>query len=417
MYDTHRIRQHFLAFDCPDDSGQLPIFFDGPGGSQVPKMVTDAMSDYLGKHHSNMGGFAHAGRYTTAINTKAREMAGLWLGCEAEQVVFGLNATSLMFQFSRVLAQTWQVGDNIVVSQIDHFSNVSSWQTAAQDKGVEVRHIPLNACGDALDLSCLEQLVDERTRLVAVSLASNVLGTRTDIKPIIERANSVNAHVAIDAVHAIVHEKIDATQLNCDLLFASSYKLGGAHLGMAYASKRVLELPAYKVEPATQVRPFAFEQGTQSFEGQAAFIALMEYWASLADEGDCLTTRLAQAYDKVQNHERSLSEMFLSDANARDYIKLYGKNDSTNRTPTFAFNLVKDQQILSPTKISQWLGEKNIALPSGNFYALDVVRHLGLLECGFLRVGFLHYTNEHEIKRLFELLDEYIMQVECADAL
>lgn len=411
MYDPQTIRQQFLAFACPDEQGQFPIFFDGPGGSQVPKVVTDAMSDYLGKYHSNMGGLAEAGRRTTAINDKARQMAGLWLGCQPKQVVFGLNATSLMFQFSRVLARTWQAGDNIVVSQIDHFSNVSSWQSAAEDKGVQVRRIPLTADGSSLDLSNLHLLIDERTRLVAVSLASNVIGTRTDIALVISRAKAVDAYVAIDAVHAIVHEKVNATQLGCDLLFASSYKLGGARLGMVCASQRVLDLPPYKVEPATDICPFAFEQGTQSFEAQAGFIALMDYWASLGGQDGDMSTRLSYAYQVVQSYERSLSQAFLAYANERAYIRLYGKNSDDDRTPTFAFNIIKSGKLIPPADVSKWLGDRNVALPSGNFYALDVVRHLGLTECGFLRVGFLHYTTLDEIGRLFELLDEYVAQV------
>ncbi|WII94891.1 aminotransferase class V-fold PLP-dependent enzyme [Moraxella haemolytica] len=410
MYNPESIRQEFLAFNCLNEHGQSPIFFDGPGGSQVPKMVTGAMSEYLGKYHSNMGGLADAGRRTTAINDKARQMAGLWLGCEPQQVVFGLNATSLMFQFSRVLARTWQAGDNIVVSQIDHFSNVSSWQSVAEEKGLQVRRIPLNADGSSLDLTNIQSLIDEQTRLVAVSLASNVIGTRTEIGPIISRAKAVNAYVAIDAVHAIVHEKINATQLDCDLLFASSYKLGGARLGMAYASKRVLDLPPYKVEPATHIRPFAFEQGTQSFEAQAGFIALMQYWANLGGQDGDMDKRLMRAYQVVQSYEYSLSQAFLAFVNERSYIQLYGKNSSNHRTPTFAFNLIKDGQIIPPANVSKWLGDRNVALPSGNFYALDVVRHLDLVACGFLRVGFLHYTTHKEIARLFELLDEYVAQ-------
>lgn len=411
MYNVTKIREQFLAFSCKDKQGQTPIFFDGPGGSQVPKAVIQAMGDYLGCYNSNMGGHADAGRRTSTISATARKMAGAWLGCPAEQVVFGLNSTSLMFQFSRVLSRDWQAGDNIVLSSIDHFSNVSSWQTAGIDKGVEIRRIPLTADGGTLDLQSLETLIDENTRLVAVALASNVLGTRTHISPIIERTKAVGAFMVVDTVHAIVHEKVNATQMGCDLLFASSYKLGGAHLGMAYASNRVLDLPAYKVEPATEIRPFAFEQGTQSFEAKAGMIALIEYWANLGGIDGTLDERLQQAYTTVQQYEQGLSKLFLEYANQRPYFILYGKNTTEGRTPTFAFNLVKDGKVLDPANIAKWFGERNVALPSGNFYALDVVRHLDLVETGFLRVGFLHYSTADEIHRLFELLDEYVQSI------
>lgn len=411
MYNINKIREQFLAFSCKDEQGQTPIFFDGPGGSQVPKTVIKAMGDYLGCYNSNMGGHADAGKRTTAINLTARKMAGAWLGCPAEKVVFGLNSTSLMFQFSRVLSQNWQLGDNIVLSSIDHFSNVSSWQSAGTDKDVEIRHIPLTTDGSTLNLDTLNTLIDDNTRLVAVSLASNVLGTRTQINPIIERAKAVGAFIVVDAVHAIVHEKVNAVGLGCDLLFASSYKLGGAHLGMAYASDRVLNLPAYKVEPATKIRPFAFEQGTQSFEAQAGLIALIEYWANLSHLNGSMNERLQRAYAVVQEYEKGLSELFLAHVNERPYIALYGKNCTSERTPTFAFNLINNGQLIDPAKVAKWFGDKNIALPSGNFYALDVVRHLNLVQTGFLRVGFLHYSTADEIYRLFELLDEYIQSV------
>lgn len=414
-YDVYAIRQAFKALKTPDDKGQLPLFFDGPGGSQVPQSVLMALTDYLGKYNSNMGGYAYAGVKTAQINQTARKQVGLWLGCSPDNVVFGLNSTSLMFMFARSIARTWQAGDNVVVSDIDHYSNVSSWQTACQDctengRPVAVRSLPLIADGSRLDLDELEVLIDERTRLVAVSLASNVLGTKTDIAPIIKKAQSVGALVVIDAVHAAVHQLIDIKKLGCDLLFASSYKLGGSHLGMAYASDRVLGLTPYKVKPASDVPPYAWEQGTQSFEGQAAMIELVNYWASLAqDKKDIpLKERLRCAYDKVGQHEQKLSELFLQNAQNRSYIQLYGSKKATDRTPTFAFNLLKDGDILPPADVSFWLGQKNVALPHGNFYALDVAKKLGLSDTGFLRAGFLHYTTIDEVMQLFKLLDDYI---------
>lgn len=413
-YDVYAIRQAFKALKTPDDKGQLPLFFDGPGGSQVPQSVLTALTDYLGKYNSNMGGYAYAGVKTAQINQTARKQVGIWLGCCPDNVVFGLNSTSLMFMFARSIARTWQAGDNVVVSAIDHYSNVSSWQTACQDctengRPVTVRTLPLVADGSRLDLDKLEDLIDERTKLVAVSLASNVLGTKTDIALIIKKAQSVGALVAIDAVHAAVHQSIDVGQLGCDLLFASSYKLGGSHLGMAYASDRVLGLTPYKVKPASDIPPYAWEQGTQSFEGQAAMIELVNYWASLAQKTNApLAECLKCAYDKVGWHERRLSELFLQNAQSRSYIQLYGSRQATDRTPTFAFNLLKEGDIVSPADVSFWLGQKNVALPHGNFYALDVAKKLGLFDTGFLRAGFLHYTTADEVMQLFKLLDDYM---------
>lgn len=410
MYDVARIRQGFLGLAMADEKGQFPLLFDGPGGSQLPKVVVDQMANYLYHFNSNLGGFAHAGRVTAQTNEKARQKVATWLNCSSDAVFFGLNATSLMFHVSRTLSQDWQAGDNIVLSCMDHFSHVSSWQTAAEDRGVTVRKIPLVADGSKLDLSVLDQLIDERTRLVAVSLASNVLGTKTDIAPIIAKAHQVGALVSVDAVHAIVHELIDVTAMECDVLFASAYKIGAARLGIGYMKPSLMSQNRfYKVEPATDALPNAWEQGTQSFEAQASIVALLEYWATLSgdDAGDD-RTRLAQAYQRVMAHESGLGQVFLQAVGERDYIKLYGKADTAQRTPTFAFNLIKDGQLIDPKQVSQWLGERNVALPCGNFYALDVVRQLGLVETGFLRVGFLHYSTVDEIHRLFELLDEFV---------
>lgn len=237
-------------------------------------------------------------------------------------------------------------------------------------------------------------------------MASNVLGTKTDITPIITKAHSVDAIVSVDAVHAIVHELIDVTAMACDVLFASAYKIGAARLGIGYIKPSLMSRSRfYKVEPATDVLPNAWEQGTQSFEAQAPIVALLDYWATLSGDahGDD-RVRLAQAYQRVM----ALGQAFLQAVSERDYITLYGKADTNHRTPTFAFNLFKEGQIIDPKQVSQWLGERNVALPCGNFYALDVVRRLNLVETGFLRVGFLHYSTVDEIHRLFELLDEFV---------
>lgn len=410
MYDVAGIRQEFLGLAIRDEKGQLPLLFDGPGGSQLPKVVVDQMATYLYHFNSNLGGFAHAGRVTAQTNVQARQAVATWLNCSSDAVFFGLNATSLMFHVSRTLSQDWQAGDNIVLSQMDHFSHVSSWQRAAEDRGVTVRKIPLVADGSALDLSTLDRLIDERTRLVAVSLASNVLGTKTDMAPIIAKAHAVGAIVSVDAVHAIVHELIDVTAMDCDVLFASAYKIGAARLGIGYMKPSLMHRSRfYKVEPATDALPNVWEQGTQSFEAQASIVALLKYWMALSDhEADNDRVRLTRAYERVVGHEMRLGQAFLQAVHERDYITLYGKADINHRTPTFAFNLFKDGQMIDPKQVSQWLGERNVALPSGNFYALDVVRHLDLVEAGFLRVGFLHYSTIDEIRQLFELLDEFV---------
>lgn len=211
--------------------------------------------------------------------------------------------------------------------------------------------------------------------------------------------------MSIDAVHAIVHEKIDVTRLGCDIAFASAYKMGGGHLGMCYLAEDIINQKPYKVAPATDASPMAWEQGTQSFEAQASLVALIEYWARLSGNTDDIPTALAKSYRLVSDYERKLSERFLAQVNKRDYITLYGKNSSEGRTPTFAFNVYKDGQLIDPVAVSAWFGERNAALPAGHFYAQKVADKFAP---SFLRAGFVHYSHQKEIDVLFDLLDDYL---------
>lgn len=412
-YPIDTIRSHFPALSQADAQGQVPLLLDGPGGSQVPTQVLLAITDYLGRYNSNLGGYADAGLKTQAVNQAARNAAADWLGCDADEIVFGLNSTSLMFNISRAVAQTWQAGDNIIVSSLDHFSHVSSWQRAAEDRGVEVRTLLLTADGTDLDGDKLAELIDDKTRLLAFSLASNVLGTIPDADKLIQTAKQKGVWVSVDGVHAAVHRLPDVKALDCDFFFASAYKLGGPHLGMMYAKKAHLtDLKPYKVEPAADIAPNRWEQGTQSFEAQAGFVAMIDYWANLGGKvSDGRREALAESYRQVEAYEQSISARVLAHIAQRPYIRLYGKNSETERTPTFAFNLVKDGQLNNAAAVSRWFGEKNIALGAGNFYALNVVRHLDLVEHGFLRIGCLHYTHTDEIDRFFALLDDYAREI------
>lgn len=373
------IRTHFPALHQADAQGQLPLLLDGPGGSQVPQCVLDALVGYLGRHNTNLGGHTDAGRHTQAVNEQARAAAADWLGCEPDEIVFGLNSTSLMFNLSRAVARSWQPGDNIVLSSLDHYSHVSSWQRAAEDMGVEVRMLPLNAEGSDLDYAALPGLLDARTRLLAFTLASNVLGTLSRAQMLLQAARAVGAWVSVDAVHAAVHRLPDIKTLDCDFLFASAYKLGGPHLGICYGKRQHWQkLHPYKVEPAAETVPNRWEQGTQSFEAQAGFTAMVDYWAGLSGSEGNRRERLQAAYQQVGAYEQELSRAVLQGLAERPYVRLYGLPAVEDRTPTFAFNIVKNGRVLHGTPVSQWFGRRNVALGNGNFYALAVSRHLGL---------------------------------------
>ncbi|WP_114800460.1 aminotransferase class V-fold PLP-dependent enzyme [Moraxella canis] len=405
------IRRQFAAFNYANDNGDLPIYFDGPGGSQVPDCVTQAMMDYLRHGNSNMGSHHHAGVQTMSMNQQARTQAAIWLGADADEIVFGQNATSLMFMISRVVAATWQAGDNVVVSSLDHYSQVSAWQLAAMERGVEVRMIPLNANHDDIDYQAAESMIDERTRLVAVGLASNLIGTIIDIKQLSKTVQSVGAWLSIDAVHAAVHMPIDVKALGADLLFASAYKIGGPHLGMMFARREILQaLTPYKVAPATNKPPMSYEQGTQSFESQAGFIAMMRYWASLSGADELTPDSKANSYDLVSTYEQQQSQYILDKFGQRPFLKLYGKPSAEGRTPTFAFNIIKDGNIQSGAALSRFLGKQNIALGYGNFYAQALAEALSPTG-SVLRMGCLHYTTFDEIDRLFAAIDMGVDQV------
>ncbi|UOP05145.2 cysteine desulfurase-like protein [Conchiformibius kuhniae] len=410
-YPIDAVRRRFPALHHADGKGQLPVLFDGPGGSQVPQSVLDAMVGYLGRYNSNFGGFADAGVRTGRLVSDARQAAADWLGCAADEVFFGLNATSLMFNVSRAVAQTWRAGDNIVLSSLDHFSHVSSWQRAAEERGVAVRMLPLNADGSDLDYSALPDLLDGNTRLLAFAAASNVSGTVADTARLVAAARSVGAWVSVDAVHAAVHGLPDAAAWDCDFLFASAYKLGGPHLGICFGKRAHLHaLRPYKVAPASEAVPNRWEQGTQSFEAQAGFIAMIDYWAALAEDGaGDRRSRLRRSYAQVRRYEQGISRAVLDGFRQRPFVRLYGLDSEHGRTPTFAFNIVRPNGgIVCPQQIAAWFGERNVAVGSGNFYAWDVVSHLGVAETGLLRIGCMHYTTHDEIACFFALLDEWV---------
>ena len=404
-FDLDAVRVDFPALTTPDAAGNLPLFLDGPGGGQVPRPVLDAMVEYLGHYNSNLGGFADAGRRTTQLVADARAAAADWLGAASKNIVFGPNSTTLMFNLSRAVAATFAPGDNVVVSDLDHFSNVSSWRRAAEDAGCEVRVLPLDADGIDLDYGRLADLVDESTRVVAVTAASNLLGTRPDVARVVARAREVGALVSVDAVHAAVHEQLNFEALDADFLYASAYKLGGPHLGICAAKAEHLSgLRPYKVEPATEESPARWEQGTQSFEALAGLVALVDYWAEFGSGGD-RRARLASAYEVIDAHERTLTELFLAELARRPDLRLYGRASVDGRTPTFAFNLTDADGVRDASGLVRWLGERNVALGLGNFYALGAVRRLGVETV--LRAGFVHYTSADEVRRFFALVDEW----------
>jgi len=367
------------------------------------------MVSYLGRFNSNLGGHYFSSRETVDVMQSARESAQALLNAPSSgNIVFGANMTSLTFQLSRAISRDWQEGDEIIVSALDHYSNVSSWQQAAEDKGVVVHQVRINEEDCTLDLEHLQSLLNEKTRLVAVTYASNTTGSIVDMHRVVEIAHNIGAQVYVDAVHYAPHHLVDVQALGCDFLACSAYKFFGPHVGIAYIADQWLHtIKPYKVEPATNIGPGRFETGTQSFEGLAGVTAAIEYLAQFGDEGASLRQRLEQSYALYNQHEQKLSEHFLQRLGALDGVNLFGINNESSqlRTPTFALTFDK----YSPEFIAKTLGEHHICVWNGHFYALGLVRQLGLEESGgVVRIGCMHYNTTAEIDMLFDVLESIL---------
>ncbi|HGM4958642.1 MULTISPECIES: cysteine desulfurase-like protein [Serratia] len=384
---------------------QPVIFFDGPGGSQVSRGVLEKMTDYLGKYNANLGGHYFSSHVTGEVMNNARESVRALLNAPTpDNIIFGMNMTSLTFHLSRIISRHWQAGDEIIVTELDHYANVSSWQQAANDKQVTVHQIPLQQADCSLDVARLCEQITAKTRLVAVTYASNVTGSIVDIKTITEAAHRVGAQVYVDAVHYAPHNLIDVQALGCDFLVCSAYKFFGPHIGMAYIAPQWLQrLQPYKVEPATDVGPGRFETGTQSFEGLAGVTAAVDYLAQWGTPGASLRQRLQESFADYHRHEENLCRYFLQRLQQIDDVQLYGsaQADCQRRTPTFALTFKRH----APEQVARRLGRHNICVGSGHFYAQGLIQRLNLQDSGgVLRIGMMHYNTLQEIDTLFELL-------------
>ena len=406
--ELQKLRRQFPAL-MQQVNGQSPIFLDGPGGSQVPQSVLSAMSAYLGYYNSNLGGAFFSSDKTVDLMNGARQaVADLLNAPSKEQIVFGANMTSLTFSFSRAVSRDWQAGDEVIVTNADHFSNVSSWRQAAEDKGALVQAVKINEADCTLDLAHYKSLLNDKTKLVAVTYASNTTGSINDIKQIVELAHQVGALVYVDAVHYAPHELIDVQALNCDFLACSAYKFFGPHVGIVYGKREHLEgFTPYKVEPAKDVIPGRWETGTQSFEGLAGVIAAIDYIASLSDlpESTPRRERLAQAFANTKEHEMALSAYFLKRLADFPQIRLYGIEDESRlaeRTPTFALTF----EGFAPREVSEFLGKQHMCVWDGNFYAQGLCEQLGVMDKGgVVRIGCMHYNTIEELEKLFSAFE------------
>jgi cysteine desulfurase family protein (TIGR01976 family) len=393
VLDVAAVRSEFPALAA------RTAFFDGPGGSQVPQRVIDAMKGYLRDSNANLGGAFRTSCESDEVMERGRAAAADFTGAEPEGIAFGANMTTLNFQLAHAVARTLSPGDEIVVTALDHDANVSPWLLVAEDHDLVVRTAPLRVDDVTLDVEVLEGLIGERTRIVAFTLASNAVGSIPDAARIAEAAHAAGALAWADGVHLAPHRRLRARELGLDVVLCSPYKFFGPHLGIAAVRPDLAEsLPADRVRPAGEDPPgHRFEAGTQSHEAIAGATAAIEYLRDLGG-GD-----LDSAFALIDEHESQLAARFLS--GLPDRVSLYGIRTPEGRTPTFCFNI--DGR--PPRRVAELLAEQDMYVWDGNYYALEPMRALGIDDSGgAVRAGFLHYTTDDEVDRLLEALAELV---------
>ncbi len=429
--DLSWIRAQFASF-AEKVNGHPAAYLDGPGGTQVPQRVIDAISDYLKHSNANTNG-AYATSYrTNETIAAARSAMADFFGCDADEVVFGFNMTSLTYAMSRAIGRELGPGDEIVLTLLDHDANFAPWK-ALEESGVTVRTVAVNQADCTLDMNDLTRKLNSHTKLVAVGYASNAVGTINDVKEVVRLAHAAGALAYIDAVHYAPHGPIDVRALDCDFLVCSSYKFFGPHMGVLYGKREHLKrLRSYKVRPNTDNIPNCWEWGTLNHECIAGIKACVDYWEELGRRVEtgltpsetrqaaslqksrvkpAVTTRRAAilaAHKAIHQHERAMMETMIAGLLAIPGLRLYGISDPRrfeNRCATIAVRI----EGRTPLELATKLGERGFFTWDGNYYALNVTEQLDVERLGgFLRIGLVHYNTMEEVERLLAALREIV---------
>ena len=392
-------------------NGHPAAFLDGPGGTQVPQRVIDAIAEYLKTSNANTCGAYATSRRTDEVIAGARDAMADFLGCDADEIVFGPNMTSLTFAISRAIGRELGPGDEILLTYLDHSANVSPWQ-ALEERGVKIQFADIHEADCTLNLDDLASKITSRTKVVAVGYASNAVGTINDVKTIIRLAHDAGALAYIDAVHYAPHGPIDVRELDCDFLACSTYKFFGPHMGVLYGKREHLtRFTPYKVRANTNAVPQRWEHGTLNHECIAGITACVEYLADLGRRSEQVPGRrqaIQAAYRAIQNHERGLMSKMLRGLRNIPGLRLYGISDQArleSRCPTFAVRVEGS----TPLELATRLGERGIFTWDGNYYALNLTERLGVeKDGGFLRIGFVHYNTEEEVNRVLEFFSDEV---------
>jgi cysteine desulfurase family protein (TIGR01976 family) len=422
---VEEIRARFPAL-ARRHRGQSVAYFDAPGGTQVPREVVEAMSGYLLEHNANSHWAYPTSEETDAIIAASRLSVADLLHASPREISFGANMTTITFHLARALGRTWQRGDEVIVTELDHHANIAPWRALEMEKGIVVRSARLSPETAQLDVAHLESLVGKKTRLLAIGAASNAVGTINDLRRLREIARASGALLFVDAVHLVPHQLVDVQEIGCDFLACSAYKFYGPHIGILFAREPLLQsLPFPKLEPAPDTAPDRAETGTQNHEGIAGVEAAINFLASLSGTtahestgrarraptagtevprdlpavgAETRRQRLASTFEVLHQRGARQASLLWDGLRSIPHVRVYGPPPDSPRTPTVSFTM----EARSSRDVALALAEEALFVSDGNFYALDVARRLGVGDQGFLRVGCACYTTDAEVERLLE---------------
>jgi cysteine desulfurase family protein (TIGR01976 family) len=405
--DLQSVRRQFPALALKVD-GDPVVYLDNPAGTQVPQRVIDRTSEYWRTMNANQGGTFATSQRSDALLAEVRQAAAAFLNAaSADEIVFGPNMTTLTFALSRAIGRELRPGDEIVVTRLEHDANVSPW-LALQERGVTVRFVDIEVPECRLDMSDLQRQLTPRTRLVAVTHASNAVGTIPDLAAVSRAAHAAGAWVWVDAVHYGPHGPIDVRAIDCDFLVCSSYKFYGPHQGILYGRRELLQrLRPYKVRPASDEPPTRWETGTQNHECLAGLLGAFEYLAELGGADGVTRPALEAAMDRIRRHERALAARLIDGLQQIPGINLYGITapaELDRRAPTVSLTWPPHR----PEALARWLASHQVFTWHGSHYAPELMARLGLIdEGGTLRIGIAHYNTASEVDLVLELLAGY----------
>jgi cysteine desulfurase family protein (TIGR01976 family) len=396
-----KIRAAFPALER-EQNGCPVAYFDGPGGTQVPEVVSRAVSDYLLHHNANTHWRYPTSAETDEMIADARVALADFLNGRPDEIAFGQNMTTLTFHLARAFGRQWGKGDEVVVTELDHHGNVAPWRAVERERGITVRVVRMNPADGRLDWPDLEAAIGPRTRLVAIGAASNALGTITDVRRATELAHAAGAYAFVDAVHAAPHVLTDVQAIGCDFLACSAYKFYGPHIGVLWGKRDLIEsLDAPRLDPAPQESPERLETGTQNHEGIVGAAAAVDFLAGIAPRTPDATTRrraLERSFDILHKRGTELVTRLWNGLAKIDGVMLYGPPPGTPRTPTVSFTVRGH----TTGDVAAHLAERGVFVSHGDFYAATVIERLGLVPDGLVRAGAACYTTEGEVDRLVE---------------